>query len=356
MAETEDLPEEIVVNILTWLPVKSLIRFTSVSKRLRFIILSDPKFAESQLKAARQQKTLSRRLLFSTDAPPLELESIHLDDTPSFGEPSSVRKLSLPFHQQPVRFVKLLGSCNGLVFVAFDEKLFYIWNPSFRFFKQLPDPPGFSLFFSITFSGVGCVSATDDYKVLVASVWKTEVWMFSSRARVWKSIQGAGYSPALYATGHGILLNEALHWVEDEFDHEILVFDLLQDEFRKMRLPNYFQQRLGFLPALLGVSFGGCLCVCRRPITAGDSADFWVMRQYDVRGGDSWTKLHNLKLSDPPQGPIKVMESSIIAQTWTSDGSCLVNIDHKKEEKLGVILGNSLKMIPYEESLLRISV
>ncbi|KAM5576785.1 F-box/kelch-repeat protein [Rosa sericea] len=351
MAETVNLPEEIIVNILTWLPVKSLIRFTSVSKRLRFIILSDPKFAESQLKAARQQKTLSHRLLVSTNA--LQLDSLDFD-TPSFGEPSSVRKLSLPFHQQPVRFVKLLGSCNGLVSVAFDEKLFYIWNPSVRFFKQLPDPPGFSSIFSITFSGVGYVSATDDYKVLVASVWKTEVWMFSSRARVWKSIQVAGNSPALYATGHGILLNEALHWVEDEFDHEILVFDLLQEEFRKMCLPN-FQQRLGFLPALLGVSFGGCLCVCRRPITACDSIDFWVMREYDVRG-DSWTKLLNFKLSDPSQGPIMVMESSIIAKRWTSDGSCLVKIDHEKEEKRGVILGNSLKMIPYEESLLRISV
>ncbi|KAL6202870.1 hypothetical protein ACLB2K_026574 [Fragaria x ananassa] len=35
-----DLPEDVMVNFLTWLPVKSLIRFTSVSKQWRFIILS----------------------------------------------------------------------------------------------------------------------------------------------------------------------------------------------------------------------------------------------------------------------------------------------------------------------------
>ncbi|KAM5576789.1 hypothetical protein ABKV19_007567 [Rosa sericea] len=142
MAETEDLPEEIIVNIFTWLPVKSLIRFTSVSKRLHSVILSDPKFAQSQFNAARQQKTLNRRLLVSTDAP--RLESLQLDDTPSFGEPSSVRKLSFPFPPRPGGCVKLLGSRNGLVFVAVDEKLFYIWNPSIGFLKQLPDP-GFPL-------------------------------------------------------------------------------------------------------------------------------------------------------------------------------------------------------------------
>ncbi|XP_004291544.1 PREDICTED: putative F-box protein At1g19160-like [Fragaria vesca subsp. vesca] len=33
-----DLPEDVMVNILSWLPVKSLIRFTSVSKRWRHIV------------------------------------------------------------------------------------------------------------------------------------------------------------------------------------------------------------------------------------------------------------------------------------------------------------------------------
>ncbi|KAL6196754.1 hypothetical protein ACLB2K_032368 [Fragaria x ananassa] len=120
-----------MVNILCWLPVKSLIRFTSVSKRWRFIILSDPKFAASQFKAAHQQKTLGRRLIFSTDAP--HLESVNLDDTPPYG-----RKLNFPFEQTEETDVKLLGSCNGLVFVAVDDTNFYIWNPSTGVSMQFP--------------------------------------------------------------------------------------------------------------------------------------------------------------------------------------------------------------------------
>ncbi|KAL6227475.1 hypothetical protein ACLB2K_001433 [Fragaria x ananassa] len=123
--EPEELPEEIILNIFSRLPVKSLIRFTCVSKRLHSIILSDPKFAESQIKAARRQKTLNR-ILLSNAPKPLRVPS----DRPPSEEPSSVKK---PPH------VNLLGSCNGLVFVAVGEKLFYIYNPSTGLLKQLPD-------------------------------------------------------------------------------------------------------------------------------------------------------------------------------------------------------------------------
>ncbi|XP_062017006.1 F-box protein CPR1-like [Rosa rugosa] len=188
MAES-DLPEDVIVNILSWLPVKSLIRFTSVSKRFRSIILFDPKFARSQFKAACQLKTLGRRLLFSTDTP--QLESLDLD-APWFGDISSVRKLSFPL-KEPAFDVRLLGSCNGLVFVAVvvcDDFKLYIWNPLMGFFKELPQP-GLSTL--PVYYGVGYLSATDDYKLFAGSYGK-EIEMFSLRAHVWKTIQNPGYN------------------------------------------------------------------------------------------------------------------------------------------------------------------
>ncbi|XP_062004618.1 F-box/kelch-repeat protein At3g06240-like [Rosa rugosa] len=354
MAETGDLPEEIIVNILTWLPLKSLIRFTSVSKRLHFIILSDPKFALSQLKAARQQKTLSRRLLVSTDAPPLELESIHLDDTPSFGEPSSIRKPSFPFQPQPGGYVTLLGSCNGLVFVAVDEKLFYIWNPFIGFFKQLPDP-GFPLDKNVLrYYGVGYLSATDDYKVLVASrEEEIEVEMFSSRTHIWQRIESPRVRITLELDLLGTLSNDALHWLKYEED-EIVSFDLEEEVFRRMPLPNFEHDGKTF--SKLGVC-GGCLCVSRYPDGAFDSIDFWVMREYGVSG--SWIMLLSLK---PPELPLYsrqflVVESCTVAAYWTGEGFELIRIDHKEDEKLGryMVKGVRMCMVEYEESLLWIS-
>ncbi|KAL6196803.1 hypothetical protein ACLB2K_032416 [Fragaria x ananassa] len=171
MAEA-DLPEDVIVNILCWMPVKSLIRFTSVSKRWRFIILSDPKFAASQLNRARRLKALGPRLIFLTNAP--QLGSLDLGDTASFGHPSSVRKLSLPLERHACRDVTILGSCNGLVCVAFDASCFYIWNPATRFFMELPEPGFPDVCQQLTFHGVGYLSATDDYRVFATSERRDE--------------------------------------------------------------------------------------------------------------------------------------------------------------------------------------
>ncbi|KAK9949277.1 hypothetical protein M0R45_004810 [Rubus argutus] len=184
MATTnEHLPEEIIVQILYRLPVKPLIRFSCVSKRWSSII-SDPQFAKSHFKLASERKTLSCRLLLST---PSQFKSLDMQ-TLSFVDDSSVRKLACPF-KQPGRAVKTLGSCNGMVFVALDScNGYYIWNPSTGLFLKLPNP-GFASIGATTLSlsirareydpsktiaglhhyGFGYVSASDDYKVVVAA-------------------------------------------------------------------------------------------------------------------------------------------------------------------------------------------
>jgi tRNA U38,U39,U40 pseudouridine synthase TruA len=128
----EHLPEDIIVQILYRLPVKPLIRFRCVSKRWSSIV-SDPQFAKSQFKFASERKTFSHRLLLSTSS---QLESLDLQ-TLSFEDDASVRKLACPF-KQPGRAVNILGSCNGMVFVALDlHDSFYIWNPSTGLFLKL---------------------------------------------------------------------------------------------------------------------------------------------------------------------------------------------------------------------------
>ncbi|KAL6200564.1 hypothetical protein ACLB2K_030345 [Fragaria x ananassa] len=55
-----EIPEDLVVRILCRLSVRTLIRFTRVSKRWRFIIISDPQFAKSHLQIASEQRSLTR--------------------------------------------------------------------------------------------------------------------------------------------------------------------------------------------------------------------------------------------------------------------------------------------------------
>ncbi|KAL6145889.1 PREDICTED: F-box protein CPR30-like [Fragaria vesca subsp. vesca] len=364
------LPEDVMVLILRLLPVKSLIRFTCVSKRFHSIILSDPKFAKSQFETARDRKTLDRRLLYNTTIHPLNrrvrdstistrLESLLLETT-SFGYSSSVRRLKYPF-RPPAGNDLLLGSSNGIVFLAFDKKVFYAWNPSTGFYNELPDPGDLCDQQYCFRSGVGYLSATNEYKVFIASD-QTRYGIFSSRAQTWKRLEAIPES-CLYSP-RGTLLNEALHWIDH--DNGLMVFDLAQEKFRKMALPKFDERGLNQW-GNLGVSADGCLSFAYSTKADRDCLCVWVMKEYGVL--DSWTKLFNL-FSNPPEGlwgygSVLVLETSIVAHIYTitkvddcnyADVKGWIKILHKEEDKCGMYMveGFDLKMIQYQETLLRL--
>ncbi|KAL6277473.1 hypothetical protein ACE6H2_021074 [Prunus campanulata] len=329
MAKTT-LPDDIIVHILLRLPVKSLIRFSCVSKRWRSLVISDPEFAQSHFKLASKQKTLNRRLLLSTDS---QLESLDLE-APSSGDNSSVRKLVSPFKLD--NGAKILGSCNGLV-CAIGEK-FYIWNPSTGLSKTLSKTGSFGLWpLHYCCHGFGYVSAIDDYKLVVAtdSIFNGEVAIFSLRANVWKRMKGPDdQSIDMQIDNIGTLLNEALHWLPS---HQLYMFafDLAKEEFRKVPLPVTCElddmpfQYLGLLE--------GCLCALQHKSCDCDSIDFWVMTEYCVR--ESWTKLFTFKIFGPPERPrslktVFVSESgSVVVKKYWSRDMELIRIE-KKEGKL----------------------
>ncbi|KAK9949272.1 hypothetical protein M0R45_004805 [Rubus argutus] len=234
MATTdEQLPEDIIVQILYRLPVKSLVRFKCVSKRWSSIV-SDPQFAKSQFKFTSERKTLSHRLLLST-VPQWEsqLESLDLQ-TLSFEDDASVRKLTYPFKEPGGCAVKILASCNGMVFVALvPHDSSYIWNPSTGLLFKLPNPSnGVTSISGLPYCGFGYVSATDDYKVFVSDHFSIPtVEMYSSKANSWKGIESQPHvcSEDYFTKPKGTFLNEALHWLhdavpEDEDKPTIIVF------------------------------------------------------------------------------------------------------------------------------------
>ncbi|KAL6216400.1 hypothetical protein ACLB2K_009623 [Fragaria x ananassa] len=265
-----ELPQDIIENnILTSLPVKSLIRFTSVSKHWRSVILYNPKFAKSQYKLASKQKSITHRILVSSSEGSPELRCLDLE-SPWFGQSSSsCRKLSFPFEQQPPRECHLLGSCNGLVFVALENGKFYVWNPLTGFFKKLPDI-GYSSDGTavLEYCGAGYLSATDNYKVLVGYFLKKQnedrntemVHIFSLEDHSWRIVD-VDYFGDIFPRHQGMLSNEALHWLYDgDSGFDLIVFDLAKEEFRIMQLPNVDNDGRSWFGCLLGV-VGGCLCV-----------------------------------------------------------------------------------------------
>ncbi|KEH32155.1 F-box protein interaction domain protein [Medicago truncatula] len=207
------LPLELIIQILLWLPVKSLLRFKCVCKSW-FSLISDTHFANSHFQITAKH---SRRVLFMLNHVPttlsLDFEALHCDNAvseipnpiPNFVEPPCD---SLDTNS---------SSCRGFIFLHNDPDLF-IWNPSTRVYKQIPLSPNDSNSFHCLY-GFGYDQLRDDY--LVVSVTCQELMdypclrFFSLRDNTWKELEAAHSPYVLYASDNivGSLFNGAIHWL-----------------------------------------------------------------------------------------------------------------------------------------------
>ncbi|KAL6200611.1 hypothetical protein ACLB2K_030392 [Fragaria x ananassa] len=320
-----DLPEDIVLNILCRLPVKSLIRFTCFSKRWRSIIISDSQFARTTFQLASQNRTLRQRLLLCTnpdheDNGPPRFQCLGNLRVPRFGGNSMVQSLSLTPEVETARV--MLASCNGLVVLGQRLRSFFtnlsLWNPSTGFHRKIPSPV-FSMKEGTNSSsvayGFGHVMATDEYKLVFFELLDLAVHIFSTRDMSWKVIRAPhssfpGYGMSIFTprssfpeyNGVPLLVsNGACHWVRNWVpEPAIYAFDLAEEEFSKLSLP------LALMPELPNglyvrqiytqVLREGCLCVWTW--NCYGYAEFWEMKEYGVP--ESWVKLFHFSVRDLP--------------------------------------------------------
>ncbi|KAM5582797.1 F-box protein CPR1-like [Rosa sericea] len=344
-----DLPEDFVVKILCRLPVKTLIRFTCVSKRWRFIIISDPQFAKSHLQLALQQGTLSQRIFVSIDPK-------YFWESPQFQSweenfKGSVRHLTFPSEE---RNQLVRTSCNGLVLLG-DSYLtglvaLSIWNPSTGFFRKIPSPrmtectdeKGGKKDLDFVISGFGYVSSTDDYKlvfVIPGDSTHFHVYIFSLRANSWKVIEAPHLSSPDCHHEVGTLSNEAIHWINYgrgvSDPASMYAFDLAEEFFREMTLPVCYPDDDRDMRVL---SSGGCLCMWLMT-DGGLGCEIWGMTEYAVP--ESWVKLFGFRKYDLPDvftslhcgwHLCSVTEGgTVVIQLFGSKE--LVRIECRKEEK-----------------------
>lgn len=115
------VPEEILVTILSKLPVKSLLRFRCVSKHWGSLI-TDPKF---NLSSPKQQVIVVYKY-WSPDC------SLHLiNDEALSVEVPKPKQLEVRYRKLD-RGLTIHGSCNGLVLLSNTMDLLFLWNPSTR--------------------------------------------------------------------------------------------------------------------------------------------------------------------------------------------------------------------------------
>ncbi|KAE8728061.1 hypothetical protein F3Y22_tig00004779pilonHSYRG00022 [Hibiscus syriacus] len=358
-------PLEIIVEILSNLPVKSLLRFRCVSKSWKTLI-SDPFFIKKHLKS--DPKFSKKQVLINTATTQTptrySIKSCFLNSI--FNDPIvTAMEIDYPL-KNGSRCDWVVGSCNGLICVAIRQDTVILLNPALRVSKKLTDLGFKKRRGCYTVYGFGFDASLDDYKVVrvfcyqskgFGDAYESIVRVYSLRTNSWRRIQDFPFGvPCNESAKH---VDGNLNWVvfhgQEGFSCTIVSLDLAQETYKEVPQPWYGD---GASERTLGV-LDGCLCVlCNYGRLY---AVAWVMKEYGTR--ESWTKLITIPYLPYPgaefySAPLFVSETGLILFHF---GMNLVLYDSKENAfRIPVIPYDAVSYIDqaevYEESLVSLTV
>ncbi|KAI3509655.1 hypothetical protein L1887_25098 [Cichorium endivia] len=306
----ENLPRDVLLDILTRLPISSLIQFRLVSRSWKLLSL-DPELSRLHHAAvAKDDPTL----LFHCDYPIrnqlsfVELSSGGSDDDDEDDDDKIVRKISTPFSSSMPEF-SVVGSCNGLLCLSdslYGEPV-YVFNPFSRDYLELPKSKQFQE--QEVMFGFGFHPVTNEYKVVKIVYYrnkqgkrrvirnnrnypKSEVQILTiskqSNKNSWRSLGKVPYQLDRQATEVPVV-NGRIHWlsrpgrIAGVVGRAIISFDLKDEQFKVVaKPPNVTVVRSNYHLA----DIRGCLAAV---ISCGyGKLEIWVMKEYDSK--ESWMK------------------------------------------------------------------
>ncbi|XP_057423363.1 F-box/kelch-repeat protein At3g23880-like [Lotus japonicus] len=288
------LPHELILEILSLLPVKPLIQFKSVCKSWNSLI-SDPQFAKLHLRRSSPYNTdfTHLQLLFSCKpddsnrkhASSCSVSSLIQNPSPNLPAQGSLFDLKDK--------CRVFGSCNGLIsLVSFTkgELSIHIWNPATR--TVSPNPPPLLLagtIYKCSNFGFGYDCLTDTYKVVMCFA-RNSVHVYSLSDSSWRCIQPLPSFPNLgQGPQDGVYFSGSLNWVAcDEWgsvQFHIVSLDLGKETYTRLAMPG---DHIGTEP-LLGV-LRGFLCLS----DDYEQTHFVIWRMNEFGVGGSWTRLVNV--------------------------------------------------------------
>ncbi|KAL5698324.1 hypothetical protein ACHQM5_029378 [Ranunculus cassubicifolius] len=355
------LPPEILFDILSRLPIKCLMKCKALNKDW-YQLITSPGFVHLHLKHAKENK---ERILFaSTNS---GITSLHSSDYETVNKPMLNYNFRLPGD------LVMVGTCNGLVCLSDYKTMIVICNPATRkhFLKLFEKFDVLDENYEEEFClGFGHDTVSDEYKVMRVDfsyhksaegdlyTEKTQVFVYTLGTDSWREIQlpfllDKGISVLPYASG-------ALHVFERTSDCKlkdpqticaIVSFDLENEEFRRMSMPN-----TGYGGILLG-ALEGCLSMStEKRKRLGGRSDIWLMKEYGVM--KSWSKAYSFSVMKIPDSTVPLAsrkDKVILLQPWGCDSNTNIYSYDPKSTKVDVhspAINNWNSVDSYVESLL----
>lgn len=309
-SKMQNAPRDVMCNILSRLPLKSVIRFGGVSK-FWFDMIKDPHFGNlhfSQSKADPMILILLHRIMkesiLSINFMNLHGPAVHVSDNSIVHLASSLTW-------------NLVGTCNGLLcFTSGDyQELVMVCNPITREQVMLPKPTAATSKSCSLIFGFGFDSLTKKYKVVrilypeVVRIMNTDLHVMAAVYTLgavgsWRAVQYSHYPPY----GKPVYANGAVHWrvhphysrVDTNGDvmslfqpvnlvhsDRIISFDLGREEFKLTSHPDFgWDMNLADL--------GGCLSVV--DLSSRTLAEVWVQKDHT---SNHWDRKYIIPVHEP---------------------------------------------------------
>ncbi|KAL3526653.1 hypothetical protein ACH5RR_011309 [Cinchona calisaya] len=319
----QNLPEDVLTEILIRLPVKSLLQFRCVCKAWCALIKS-PLFINIHLSRSRMNNKCVMVNRFIKD------ENKNMISYHSHDDKESLRVVEVPYLLEPPRFdlehAKLLGPCNGIICLT-DFCDIYLCNPATHECKKLPPVP-FGCpeehDYSTHYVGFGFDQTTNTFKVIRILRWRpdgeyldyvrrydvipparAELYYLNSNS--WREMDAILPWNFYYCPCFALLFKGSFHWhANSESSDCILSFDMSTEAFREIEYPDEanpdgFGIGLALEPAnarrmsLVSLNNSLALVLYSDPFgqTLEQVIDIWVMMEYGVK--ESWIKNFSIR-------------------------------------------------------------
>ncbi|KAM7488526.1 hypothetical protein LguiB_026010 [Lonicera macranthoides] len=313
-SELLHIPQEIIDDILSRLPAKSLLRFKCVCKQW-CSILSNPNFKKREtVLVFAMLSSVENTLFYSINDKNATLKA--------FPVPWDTKKDGFD------RRVSISNSCNGLLLVRFDYSLF-LFNPSTHYFvKVLTLNCLHDKDYRITM-GLCYDESIDDYKAVIIRLPRYMpdyndklVIVASLKSKRWDEVR---FPFNVRFVMLGPVVNKRLHWAV----HDLNYNDYFPDK-KKIIHFNPSSNKFGVLPSpkpkflnknkIIGLGIlEGSLCMAR-----GDNKNVFrpdveilTMKEYGV--AESWTTMFVLS-----NIPVNRYDRGLIPLLLTKDGEVLL--------------------------------
>ncbi|KAL5720559.1 hypothetical protein ACHQM5_013223 [Ranunculus cassubicifolius] len=365
------LPIDIIFDILTRLPLKTISQSRFVSKSW-YNFIQNPRFAQLHFSRFKDDFPCA---IFPTrycSSYLIDPESLSKFETFAIACDLNLKEFRENFTiSNGWNCFEIVGTVNGLVCFSperytYKPAPYYVVNPITREYVLIPKSPKIDV--NPRASGFGFDSINNEYKIIrilpnTSKVRSEDEYetedeeIYTLGSGIWREIQLTTNVPSLTISGmnqSNVLVHGCLHWrpqvkIESKYYDTILAFCMASEEFNLIEMPPLSEEG-GMIGCFDLIVLNDCLCVIMDGGFMGIK-DVWMMKKYGVH--NSWVKEYKIKslfFHSLCRGYHQVMELKNNELLLVDDERNLIYLDWKKNNanriKLHDLKGNQVHVEP----------